>query len=221
MGFVAVMMTSCGNHTAITTPMRDVQTIAHLAQTVTTEAELRAVEKLAADMELAYRHSYNGAKGREFKRLVEPVLIEAGKRREECRAAEDHLAEQQATLHNHLADLDAAWSMKLQDKDSDWSTVIEKRGAIDSSIAKVAELEARKEQLAMDIIDAGYPAEMLDEMGNIEDEIAEVYTTIASTEHDIEILVLAYRLQQGCDLEAEMCPAVEELLPDSEADVVE
>ena len=68
-----LMGTRCESRVHLTTPERDAKHIAELAETVHSEAELRAVEKLATEYEIAYRKSYGGAKALYFKSLYEPV----------------------------------------------------------------------------------------------------------------------------------------------------
>ena len=56
-----LLATKCDHGVKITTPQRDAKRIAELAELVESEADLRAVEKLATKYELAYRKSINGA----------------------------------------------------------------------------------------------------------------------------------------------------------------
>ena len=72
----------------ITTPEQDAQMLRLKAETIRTEADLRELEKLAYEYEMAYKHSYNGAKAMYFKSLYEPILIEAGDKRERIRELE-------------------------------------------------------------------------------------------------------------------------------------
>ena len=64
----------------------------------------------------------------------------------------------------------------------------------------------------MAIVEAGYPEDMLTELGNIEVQIEAVRTQIAAIEHENEIIELAYRLQRGEELQPENV----ELQPESE-----
>lgn len=207
---VAVATTACGDHAAITTPQRDAQHIAYMAETVCSEAELREVEKLAAQMEHAYRVSYNGAKAREFKHLVEPILNEAGDRRDSYREAEEWLAKQQTTLRGHLDDLDRAWQMTLGSADEEWAKIGEKREEAAAIASEKLAIEARKEQLAMDIVDAGYPEAMLNELGELESAIEAKAQQIAAVEKEEYIIQLAWRLQRGEDIVELMSPEVVE-----------
>lgn len=203
---VAIAVTSCGDHVAVTTPLRDAQQIAYLAETVTSEAELRAVEKLAADMEHTYRTSYNGAKAREFKRLVEPILNEAGDRRDAYREAEEWLVEQQSTLRGHLDDLEHAWSMELGTVEEEWAKIEAKAVEVLALTDEASEIEARKEQLAMDIVEAGYPESMLNELGQLESALETKASEIDAVAKDAHLIILAWQLQYGEDICALMNP---------------
>lgn len=194
-----LVITSCG-HTTITTPKKDAQCLAYMAQSVSSEAELREVEKLATEIEIAYRRSYNGAKALEFKALAEPILIEAGNQREIARAEEDYLAEQQAMLTRQLTLLDDAWSLELRSKEEELATIEAnnaERATIETSIM---ELTTEKEALALAIVEAGYPAEMLDKLGEIDRSIEALNNDIAAIELRNHIICLAYKLQLGEEL---------------------
>lgn len=218
---VAIAVASCGNHTPVTTPQRDAQTIAHMAETITSEAELRAVERLAADMEHTYRTSYNGAKAREFKRLVEPILNEAGDRRDTYREAEEWLSEQQSTLRGHLDDLDRAWSMSLGTAEEEWAKIEAKLFEALALADEAREIEARKEQLAMDIIDAGYPESMLNELGELEAAIVAKLEQVDAVAKNANIIILAWQLQHGEDIRVLMNPEEEADVADIEPLAVE
>lgn len=218
---VAIAVTSCGSHTAVTTPMRDAQQIAYLAETVTSEAELRQVEKLAAEMEHTYRTSFNGAKAREFKRLVEPILNEAGDRRDMYREAEEWLKGQQTLLRSNLDDLDRAWSMELGTAEEEWAKIEAK--AVEALVLadEASEIEARKEQLAMDIVEAGYPESMLNELGELEDALEAKASEIEAVAKESNIIILAWQLQHGEDIRMLMTPEEEAEVADIEPLAVE
>lgn len=218
---VAIAVTSCGSHTAVTTPMRDAQQIAYLAETVTSEAELRQVEKLAAEMEHTYRTSFNGAKAREFKRLVEPILNEAGDRRDMYREAEEWLKGQQTLLHSNLDDLDRAWSMKLGTAEEEWAKIEAKAVEALDLADEASEIEARKEQLAMDIVEAGYPESMLNELGELESALEAKASEIEAVAKESNIIILAWQLQHGEDICVLMTPEEEVEVADIEPLAVE
>lgn len=218
---VAIAVTSCGSHTAVTTPMRDAQQIAYLAETVTSEAELRQVEKLAAEMEHTYRTSFNGAKAREFKRLVEPILNEAGDRRDMYREAEEWLKGQQTLLRSNLDDLDRAWIMKLGTAEEEWAKIEAKAVEALALADEASEIEARKEQLAMDIVEAGYPESMLNELGELEDALEAKASEIEAVAKESNIIILAWQLQHGEDICVLMTPEAAEEVADIEPLAVE
>lgn len=201
---VAIAVSSCGGHTAVTTPMRDAQQIAYLAETVTSEAELRQVEKLAAEMEHTYRTSYNGAKAREFKSLVEPILNEAGERRDMYREAEEWLEGQQTLFHSNLDDLDRAWSMELGTAEEVWAKIEAKAVEALALADEASEIEARKEQLAMDIVEAGYPESMLNELGELDKAFEAKVSEIEAVDKQTNIIILAWQLQRGEDIRVVM-----------------
>lgn len=203
--FVVLLLlgTRCESRIHLTTPERDAKHIAELAETARTEAELKVVEKMRARYEQAYRDSYGGAKALYFRSLVDPVLDEVGDRREAYAAEEAYLKEQQDAFHKRLNELDKAWTMELGTK-QDALAVIAKNDAICTE--KSAELEAiiaEKEQLALDIIEAGYPEDMLNHIGELEVAIETKRGEIAEVEYDNSIVELAYRLQRGEELVVE------------------
>lgn len=218
---VAIATTSCGSHTGVTTPMRDAQHIAYLAETVTSEAELRQVEKLAAEMEHTYRTSFNGAKAREFKRLVEPILNEAGDRRDMYREAEEWLKGQQRLLRSTLDDLERAWSMALGTAEEEWAKIEAKLAESLALADEASEIEARKEQLAMDIVEAGYPEAMLNELGELEKAIEAKAEQIEAVAKEANIIIMAWQLQHGEDIIALMNPQEDSAVADTEPLAIE
>lgn len=205
-----LMGTRCENRVHLTTPERDAKHIAELAESVHSEAELRAVEKLATEYEIAYRKSYGGAKALYFKSLYEPVMDDAGERRAIYRAEEERVAELEAQFEASLGDLDLAWKMPLGSHEEELAKIAANDATIAKYDAEFQSLVAKKEQLAMDIIDAGYPQDMLDQMGIVEKEIMVVEDKIAEVEHTNEIIILANRLQLQRTLDIDTEEVVEE-----------
>lgn len=205
-----LMGTRCESRIHLTTPERDAKHIAELAESVHSEAELRAVEKLATEYEIAYRKSYGGAKALYFKSLYEPVMDEAGERRAIYRAEEERVAELESQFEASLGDLDLAWKMPLGSHEEELAKI----AANDATIAKYdAELQclvAKKEKLAMDIIDAGFPQDMLDQIGVVEKDIKALEDKIAEVEHTNEIIILANRLQLQRTLDIDTEEVIEE-----------
>lgn len=192
--------TRCESRVHLTTPEKDAQHLAHLAETVHTEADLREVERLASQYEIAYRKSYSGAKALYFKSLYEPILDEAGERRAAFRAEEDYLSEQQTTLNTTISDLNAAWTVALGDEAEELKKLAENNTLIEDMRAELETLVVAKEEYAEKIIEEGYPQEMLNEIGKMEEEIMSKEAEIAKMEHKTEIIILANKLQLGRDL---------------------
>ena len=192
--------TRCESRVHLTTPEKDAQHLAHLAETVHTEADLREVERLASQYEIAYRKSYSGAKALYFKSLSEPLLDEAGERRAAFRAEEDYLNEQQTTLNTTISDLNAAWTVALGDEAEELKKLAENKILIEAMRAELETLVVAKEEYAEKIIEEGYPQEMLNEIGKMEEEIMSKEAEIAEMEHKNEIIILANKLQLGRDL---------------------
>ena len=205
-----LMGTRCESRVHLTTPERDAKHIAELAETVHSEAELRAVEKLATEYEIAYRKSYGGAKALYFKSLYEPVMDEAGERRAIYRAEEERVAELESQFEASLADLDLAWKMPLGSLEEELAKIAANDATIAKYDAELQSLVAKKEQLAMDIIDAGYPQDMLDQIGVVEKEIMATEGKIAEVAHTNEIIILANRLQLQRTLDIDTEEVVEE-----------
>ena len=192
--------TRCESRVHLTTPEKDAQHLAHLAETVHTEADLREVERIASQYEIAYRKSYSGAKALYFKSLYEPILDEAGERRAAFRAEEDYLSEQQTTLNATISDLNAAWTVALGDEAEELKKLAENNTLIEDMRAELETLVVAKEEYAEKIIEEGYPQEMLNEIGKMEEEIMTKESEIAKMEHKNEIIILANKLQLGRDL---------------------
>lgn len=200
--FVVLLLlgTRCESRVHLTTPERDAKHIAEMAELAHSEAELKVVEKMRANYEEAYRKSYGGAKALYFRALVDPILDEAGDRREEYANAEAYLAEQQAAFDNKLRDMDKAWKMELGRDEDVVAAIAHNDATIEVKSVELAALIADKEQLAIDIVDAGYPESMLNAMGDLEAKIEAKRTEIAKVEYSSSIIRLAYRLQRGEEL---------------------
>ena len=131
---VVLFATTCESHVTISTPERDAALIESKAATIRSEADLRDVENLARQYEIAYRHSINGATALYFKRLVEPVLIEAGERRDAIRYEEEALEASKLQFKQALEDRERAWSMQS-------GTLEEAKALIADNCAKIVALE--------------------------------------------------------------------------------
>lgn len=199
---IAAAASACG-HVTITTPAKDAHHIESHAQTIETEAELRAVEKLASEYEAAYRQAYGGAMAMKFKSLVEPMLISAGERRDEFRAAEEWLAQQQATLAKHINIMERAWCLEITTPEQDIAKIEANNQERTVLEANIETLTAVKDECSMRYFNA------LDtpEAETLREEFAKVNSDIESAEQEIdalnidnEVIVLAYKLQRGEEL---------------------
>ena len=206
----------------ITTPEQDALMLSLKAETIRTEADLRNLEKLAYEYEIAYKHSYNGATSQRFKSLVEPIIIAAGDRREAIRAEEDVVAEAQRLFRSKLDDIDAAWCMTLGTSEEGVKLVEDNMEHISALRHTIDALVVRKQDLGAQAWSG--PGGTLDEaclkeIGDVERDIEQCTLDIAEYEHRISLILLAYRLQRGEDLTLESptedctcdcCPTIEE-----------
>ena len=193
----------------LTTPEQDAQKLSQKAEVIRTETDLRELEKLAYEYELAYRHSYNGAKAMHFKSLYEPILVKAGDRRDAIRAEEDRLAAAQKEFYQRLDDIDVAWRMTLGSDEDVLCKIQENEASVVSCEQEIETLQARKVQLAEDAWNGPsgtLDQKCLDEIGVVDEQIAKLQDSIAEHNHTIEQIKLAYRLQRG----AEFAEPVEE-----------
>ena len=196
----------------LTTPEQDAQKLSQKAEVIRTETDLRELEKLAYEYELAYRHSYNGAKAMHFKSLYEPILVKAGDRRDAIRAEEDRLAAAQKEFYQRLDDIDVAWRMTLGSDEDVLCKIQENEASIVSCEQEIETLQARKLQLAEDAWNG--PSGTLDqkclnEIGVVDEQIAKLQDSIAEHNHTIEQIKLAYRLQRGAEFAAPVEEPVE------------
>lgn len=189
----------------LTTPEQDAQKLSQKAEVIRTETDLRELEKLAYEYELAYRHSYNGAKAMHFKSLYEPILVKAGDRRDAIRAEEDRLAAAQKEFYQRLDDIDVAWRMTLGSDEDVLRKIQENEASIVSCEQEIETLQARKLQLAEDAWNGPsgtLDQKCLDEIGVVDEQIAKLQDSIAEHNHTIEQIKLAYRLQRGAEFAA-------------------
>lgn len=188
----------------LTTPEQDAQLLAFKAETIRTEIDLRNLEKLAYEYEIAYKHSYNGAKALYFKSLVEPIIIAAGDRREEIRREEDYLAGEVNKFKSTLNDVDEAWRMPLGTTEEGVAIIVANDEQVAKLVAEIEALELRKQELAVAAWSGAsgkLDESCLKEIGKVEDSIVECNAKIKEVEHKSNIVKLAYRLQRGEELE--------------------
>lgn len=196
----------------LTTPEQDAQKLSQKAEVIRTETDLRELEKLAYEYELAYRHSYNGAKAMHFKSLYEPILVKAGDRRDAIRAEEDRLAAAQKEFYQRLDDIDVAWRMTLGSDEDVLRKIQENEASVVSCEQEIETLQARKVQLAEDAWNGPsgtLDQKCLDEIGVVDEQIAKLQDSIAEHNHTIEQIKLAYRLQRGSEFAAPVEEPVE------------
>lgn len=196
----------------LTTPEQDAQKLSQKAEVIRTETDLRELEKLAYEYELAYRHSYNGAKAMRFKSLYEPILVKAGDRRDAIRAEEDRLAAAQKEFYQRLDDIDVAWRMTLGSDEDVLCKIQENEASVVSCEQEIETLQARKVQLAEDAWNGPsgtLDQKCLDEIGVVDEQIAKLQDSIAEHNHTIEQIKLAYRLQRGAEFAAPVEEPVE------------
>ena len=196
----------------LTTPEQDAQKLSQKAEVIRTETDLRELEKLAYEYELAYRHSYNGAKAMHFKSLYEPILVKAGDRRDAIRAEEDRLAAAQKEFYQRLDDIDVAWRMTLGSDEDVLRKIQENEASVVSCEQEIETLQARKVQLAEDAWNGPsgtLDQKCLDEIGVVDEQIAKLQDSIAEHNHTIEQIKLAYRLQRGAEFAAPVEESVE------------
>lgn len=196
----------------LTTPEQDAQKLSQKAEVIRTETDLRELEKLAYEYELAYRHSYNGAKAMHFKSLYEPILVKAGDRRDAIRAEEDRLAAAQKEFYQRLDDIDVAWRMTLGSDEDVLRKIQENEASVVSCEQEIETLQSRKVQLAEDAWNGPsgtLDQKCLDEIGVVDEQIAKLQDSIAEHNHTIEQIKLAYRLQRGAEFAAPVEEPVE------------
>lgn len=205
----------------ITTPEKDAKLLAEQAETIRTELDLRQLEKLAYEYEIAYRNNYGGAKAMYFKSLVEPILIEAGDRRDAIREEEDYLRSQQRLFFSKLEDMDVAWRMKLGSDEEIFDKLNANDFRVLELIDEIAQLQADKELLAEQAWQGEggtIDEKCLENIGKVDEKIERLNRSIEHINHDSEVIRLAYRLQRGMDFEyvrpMEVLPADEDMPAD-------
>lgn len=218
-----LLATKCEKPIKITTPQKDAHYIAELAATVETEDELKTVEGLALEYELAYRKSANGATALKFRKLCAPIIDEASSRCAKAANAEMYLNEEHQKLVDKLDLLDAAWQYQITTAEADLAKI----AAIEESVADIYttidSLSVVKGNLGVEIVDKGYPEELLAEIGKVKDEISANEKRISELQRTNTVIEYAYKLQKGADIYsfAAEDSAAEELATEVEADSAE
>ena len=137
------------------------------------------------------------------------------------REAEEWLKGQQRLLRSTLDDLERAWSMELGTAEEEWAKIEAKLAESLALADEASEIEARKEQLAMDIVEAGYPEAMLNELGELEKAIEAKAEQIEAVAKEANIIIMAWQLQHGEDIIALMNPQEDSAVADIEPLAIE
>ena len=110
------------------------------------------------------------------------------------------LMAQEELFDSLLSDMDKAWTMELGSEEQERQKIAQNNEVIAQKQVALLEQIATKEQYAMDIIDAGYPQDMLNKLGEMEAAIVVAEQEIAEVEHNNYIITFANKLQRGLDL---------------------
>ena len=194
---VVLLMSQCESRVTLTTPKKDAQRIITMAQGIESEEELKSIEKLARQYEIAYERMYNGAASLEFKRLTNDALREASYACDEIHAKNDALQALKDEFAGALDMLDAAWSYEALTSEKYAEIVAANEARISEINAEIERAEAEIQAYSDKLIEAGYPAEMLEELGKMKDGITAYESQIAAVEGKCRVLTLAYKLQGG------------------------
>ena len=192
---VVLFMSQCEHGVKLTTVKRDARRIIELAQQIESEEELKRVEKLAREYEIGYQRSHNGAVALEFKRLTNDALREASVTCDEIHAENERIAKMQDRFHSSLEELDKAWQHDTSSKEKDLARIKSNNKKIGKIKAAIAGVEREIEDLAMRLIEANYPEDMLAELGALKDKVVAYQGLITEVENDSRIICLAYKLK--------------------------
>lgn len=201
----AVLAVSCGRGVKITKPLADAQRIIDRARLVETESELRELERLAGNYEMAYRRSIDGASAERFKALTADALDDAVAAVERNRERAERDAALGAALDATLDAVDRAWRLELTTPDED-SRIVEKlAGRVASIDAGIAELREQNALIDEKLESVDYYDDDADallecyvaEQERIESRVAELSHERETVEAEIRLYALAYRLQRG------------------------
>lgn len=194
---VVLLMSQCESSVTLTTPKKDAQRIIALAKGVESEEELKSIEKLARKYEIAYERMYNGAASLEFKRLTNDALREASQLCDEIHAKNDQLNALKSEFAGALDMLDAAWSYEALTAEKYAEAIKKNELRIKKINAKIKQAEAEIQAYSDKLIEAGYPADMLEELGKMKDGVTKYESMIKVVESESRILTIAYKLQGG------------------------
>ena len=183
------------SHTKITTPSQDAYMLYEMAQGVESEAELRQLEILCNEMEIAYRNSYDGAMAIKFRLMTQPVIDEAAARREAFRAMEDAEVKAEVAFNTLLSDLDAAWQIEITSEEEAYKEYdILAQACVDTHMAMRAKL-IELNVASIVTIQNNYKQEYLDREKAIQKEIKALEDKLAECNANANHFNLAYSLK--------------------------
>ena len=194
---VVLLMSQCESRVTLTTPKKDAQRIIAMAQGVESEEELKSIEKLARKYEIAYEHMYNGAASLEFKRLTNDALREASQICDDIHAKNDAIQALKSEFTGTLDMLDAAWSHEALTAEEYEEAIKKNELRVKKINAKIKQAEAEIQAYSDKLIEAGYPADMLEELGKMKEEVTKYESMIKVVENESRVLTLTYKLHSG------------------------
>lgn len=194
---VVLLMSQCESRVTLTTPKKDAQRIITMAQGVESEEELKSIEKLARKYEIAYEHMYNGAASLEFKRLTNDALREASQICDDIHAKNDALQALKSEFTGTLDMLDAAWLHEAMTTEEYSEAIKRNELRVKKINVKIKQAEAEIQAYSDKLIEAGYPADMLEELGKMKEEVTKYESMIKVVENESRVLTLTYKLHSG------------------------
>lgn len=194
---VVLLLSQCESRVTLTTPKKDAQRIIAMAQGIESEEELKSIEKLARKYEIAYERMYNGAASLEFKRLTNDALREASQICDDIHAKNDAIQALKSEFTGTLDMLDAAWSHEALTAKEYEEAIKKNELRVKKINAKIKQAEAEIQAYSDKLIEAGYPADMLEELGKMKEEVTKYESMIKVVENESRVLTLAYKLHSG------------------------
>lgn len=196
---------ACGSEVKITKPSIDAQIIIERGRNVETEAELRDLERLANEYELAYRQRINGAAAERFKALTGDVLTDAAYNMQEYQSRQEVDMRLRESIDAKLSVLDRAWCLALTTPEEDRRKLEHEEHAIDELEVELAMIASEREDIVAALDEVGYDDpdadEKLELYGNRLDAIdvrsAELIEQRDDMASNVALYRLAYKLQRG------------------------
>lgn len=192
---VVLLLSQCEGGVTLTTVKKDARRIVAMAEVIESEEELKSVEKLARKYEIAYERMYNRASALEFKRLTNDALHEASKVCDAIHAEEERIVAMRNEFHGSLNDLDAAWCRNTESKSEDMALVEKNNARIEEIEAMIEQTNKELQDYAEKLIEAGFPEDMLAEIGKMRESITKYESMIEDVENENRVIILAYKLQ--------------------------